>query len=153
VPFPISGGCQCARIRYLLLRDPITVYACHCTDCQTATGSSYALSMYVVADDVEITSGAVTATDFSLPDGRSRQFFGCTECATVLWVAPEQLPTVLCLQPGNLDDTTWFYPVGHIWVRSAQPWVRLAPSALCFDTQPDDPGELVRAWKERDKTR
>lgn len=150
MPFPVSGGCQCTRVRYALIRDPITVYACHCSDCQTATGSSFALSMYVPADGVEVGPVQPTGWEFNLPDGRKRNFVGCPDCATILWVVPSRFPELLCLQPGNLDDTSWFQPVAHIWVRSAQPWVRLDPGVLCYDTQPENPGALVRAWRERD---
>ena len=40
-----EGGCQCGAIRYRLLRAPVALYACHCSDCQKQ--SSSALSKHV----------------------------------------------------------------------------------------------------------
>ena len=40
-----DGGCFCGEIRYRFVGDPLTLYACHCTDCQRETGASFVLSM------------------------------------------------------------------------------------------------------------
>ena len=40
------------------------------------------------------------------------------------------------LKAGSLDDTSWLKPAGHIWIRSAQEWVKL--EGLIYQTQPDD---------------
>ena len=37
----IEGGCHCGNITYRAEVDPNTVGICHCTDCQTLTGSAY----------------------------------------------------------------------------------------------------------------
>jgi hypothetical protein len=63
--------------------------------------------------------------------------------------APLQFPTLLNLQPGTCDDTSWLQPVGHIWTRSAQRWFVLPDGVLRYEAQPDDILPLVRAWKSR----
>ena len=35
---PLSGGCQCGRIRYLAQVEDFDAYLCHCRMCQRATG-------------------------------------------------------------------------------------------------------------------
>ena len=147
---PQLGGCECAEIRYRLTSDPVTLYACHCTDCQTATGSSFALSMFVTRDSIELLQGEPQLREFDLPDGRKRRAFVCPRCGTQLWSDRRRLPNLLNLQPGTLDDTSWFQPIGHIWTRSAQHWVTIPPDALRYEKQPDDPLPLVQAWKSRD---
>ncbi len=147
--FPQLGGCECAKIRYQLASDPVTVYACHCTDCQTSTGASYALSMYVARDAIKLLRGDPQLREYDLPDGRRRRAFTCVECGASLWSENHTLPELLNLQPGTLDDTSWFRPVGHIWTRSAQPWVTIPPDSLRYEKQADDPLPLVRAWKSR----
>ena len=38
----VDGGCHCGNIRYEVCRvDPATVAICHCTDCQTLSGSAF----------------------------------------------------------------------------------------------------------------
>jgi len=147
--FPQLGGCGCGKVRYRLTSDPVTVYACHCTDCQTATGSSFALSMYVARDAIRLLRGEPQLREFNLSNGRERHMFACVECGSCLWGVPRNFPDLLNLQPGTLDDTSWFRPVAHIWTRSAQPWVTIPPNTLRYEKQPEDPLPLVRAWRSR----
>ena len=145
----LSGGCSCERVRYDLVADPITLYACHCTDCQTETGTSFALSMFAHRDSIVLTRGEPRPSEYLLPDGRERRSQRCPDCNVVLWGNPRRFPELLNLQPGTLDDTTWLRPVGHIWTRSRQPWVAIPADALCYESQPEDILPLVRAWKNR----
>ncbi len=144
-----SGGCGCGSIRYDLLSDPVTVYACHCTDCQTDTGASFTLSMIVNRESVVLTRGEPVLREFSFPDGRVRRPYRCPECDVALWLTPRRSPDLRNLQPGTLDDTSWLEPAGHIWTRSRQPWVVIPPDALCYQKQADDVQPMIRAWKER----
>jgi hypothetical protein len=34
-----EGGCQCGAIRYSIDKQPRLTFACHCTDCQSRSGS------------------------------------------------------------------------------------------------------------------
>jgi hypothetical protein len=146
---PLPGGCVCGAVRYQLTADPVTLYACHCTDCQTATGSSFALSMIVNRDAVALVRGEPELHEFRLDAGRERRGFRCSACDTTLWGAPSRFPNLLNLQPGTLDDTSWLRPAGHIWTRSAQSWFALPEDVLRYEEQPDDMLPLVRAWKSR----
>jgi len=38
----IDGGCHCGYITYTAEIDPDKVGICHCTDCQTLSGSAFA---------------------------------------------------------------------------------------------------------------
>ena len=42
---PLTGGCQCGKIRYEITGAPQLVYTCHCTDCQRITGSAFSLGI------------------------------------------------------------------------------------------------------------
>ena len=44
---PMTGGCACGAIRYELTSFPLLLYTCNCTNCQTASGSAFALNMPV----------------------------------------------------------------------------------------------------------
>lgn len=148
--FPMPGGCLCGDVRYELLEDPVTLYACHCTDCQTQSGASFALSMVVRAEGVRLLRGEPAAYDVTLEDGRRKRGRLCARCGTRL-LAISSASGLTVLEPGTLDDTSWLRPVGHIWTRSAQPWLQLPEGVLRFEEGPDDEGKLamVRAWKAR----
>jgi hypothetical protein len=49
------------------------------------------------------------------------------------------------VRSGTLDDTSWVEPVGDIWTKSAQPWVKFG--ALTAEGQPKDYGPFVAAYR------
>jgi len=148
MPAPYHGGCLCDLIRYRLTDEPLTLYVCHCTDCQRRTGSAFALSMVVLKSALELLQGDPRAYAVT---SRGVQRLGkfCAECSTRLWGEPLKFPQVVVVQPGTLDDTTWLHPIGHIWTRSAQPWVSIPKDTVNFEGQPDDPMVLINAWRDR----
>jgi hypothetical protein len=148
---PQRGGCLCGDVRYRLTDEPLTLYACHCTDCQRQTGTSFVLSMFVKRAALELERGELREYSLEMPDGRPKNGRFCGRCSTRLWGEPARFPELAVLRPGTLDDTSWVHPIGHIWTRSAQPWIRLPAESLRFEGQPDAEGvaALVRAWKER----
>jgi hypothetical protein len=150
IAFPQHGGCLCGDIRYHLLEDPVTLYACHCMDCQRQSGASFTLSMVVRSEALQLVRGHTQEYSLNLADGRRKRSNFCGRCSTRLW-GPSRRPGLAILEAGTLDDTSWFRPVGHIWTRSAQPWVHIPNDVLNISEQPHEEEivALVRAWKER----
>ena len=54
---PYTGGCQCGAIRYEIAAKPITLYACHCTDCQKQSASAFGMTFRIHGDALKITAG------------------------------------------------------------------------------------------------
>ena len=54
---PMTGGCACGAIRYEITSFPLLLYSCHCTDCQTISGSAFALNMPVATQGFRIVTG------------------------------------------------------------------------------------------------
>jgi hypothetical protein len=146
---PTEGGCLCEAVRYRLMAEPLTLYACHCTDCQVISGSAFRMSMPVTRASIEITRGQPERVEYAAAGARPKRASRCGACSTWLWGEPARAPQLLILRPSTLDDRSWLDPVAHIWVRSAQPWVRIPEGALVFESQPPDELELVRAWKAK----
>ena len=144
---PYSGQCLCGAIKYRVLREPLTLYACHCTDCQRRTGSAFALSMIVRPEDVELLAGQTTGYSATLSNGRTKCGQMCAACGTRLWGTPVKYAGIFIVQPGTLDQPCQLAPVAHLWVSEAQPWIKLPPGVPIFETQPSDPRELTRLWK------
>jgi hypothetical protein len=44
---PQTGGCQCGKVRYEITQEPLSVYTCHCLDCQKLTSSAFSLGVVV----------------------------------------------------------------------------------------------------------
>ena len=144
-----QGSCQCGAVRYQFNGEPLTCYACHCTDCQTSSGSAFNLSMIANRDDLEIIKGEVAVNSVDL-NGMDVQRYHCGHCGTGFWYAADEYPGIVAIKPGTFDDTSWFKPVAHLWMRSAQPWVILDDVSAKYEKQPEI-GELIELWLKQNK--
>jgi len=71
----------------------------------------------------------------------------CAKCGSRLFHEPRANTKITIVKAGNLDDTSWLFPVGHIWTRSAQPWVAIPPDGANCDVQPPNFGNIIEAWR------
>lgn len=129
-----EGGCQCGAVRYRITGAPLTLYACHCTDCQKQASSAFGLSLWVRQSDFQFSSGEPKLWQVTADSGRQKICAFCPDCGSRIYHAFSGDPDVLSVKAGSLDDTSWLRPVGHIWTRSAQPWVSfegVAPELVC----------------------
>ena len=145
----LEGGCQCGAIRYRVTGPPLTLYACHCTECQKQSASAFGLSLWVERSDLEIVTGEPHHWERLADSGNTTRCAFCPDCGSRLYHAPSDDPGIYSLKGGSLDDISSLTPVGHIWVRSKQPWVDLAclPGDLVFETEPPDFEPFKRRWK------
>jgi hypothetical protein len=146
MPQPYVGRCVCGAVRYRVTGEPLTLYACHCTDCQGLSGSAFRLSMPILRDTLQVTQGRPEEFQYTPIGASPKRGRRCPACSTWLWGEPERMPQVVILRPSTLEDRSWLDPVAHIWVRSKQPWVRIPAGTLTFEGQPPDELALVRAW-------
>jgi hypothetical protein len=54
---PLTGGCQCGKLRYELSEAPRLVYCCHCTSCQKITASAFSITVIVIEEAFHLTAG------------------------------------------------------------------------------------------------
>lgn len=147
--FPVEGGCQCGAVRYRLTAPPLSVYRCHCKDCQRFSGTTHSMSMVVRAETLELMSGAPAVYEKRADSGRVAQMHGCPVCGTRLWNASQAAPQTLVLKPGTLDEMGWAEPVGNIWTASKAPWIEIAADEPNYFGQPPNREALIAAWQAR----
>ena len=140
---PLTGGCQCGAVRYEIRAQPLTVYACHCTECQRQSASAFSLSLVVARDAVVIIAGTPKQWRRVIEGTRAIGCVFCGECGVRLLHNPERNPQV------SIDDTSWLEPVGHVWTRSAQSWFEIPDDGVNYDGQPPDQSRLIEAWRAR----
>jgi hypothetical protein len=150
---PYLGNCLCGQVTFQLTAEPLTYYACHCTDCQRRTGGAMRLAMWVSRSSLQVLSGEPALLEFEIRPGRQRRAKACAKCDTRLWAEPADRPSLAVLLPGVLQNVSHFEPVAHLWVKSALPWVGIPSGVAKFDTQPNDPKELIRLWRAATSSR
>ena len=148
----LQGGCHCGAIRYEVTAPPLGVYACHCTDCQKQSASAFALAAPVPRTAFCLTTGSPACWSRTSPSGVTVLSWFCRNCACRIYGERDGRPRVINIRAGSLDDTTWIASVGHLWTRSAQPWLHIEPDALAHETQPEDFRAFIAAWKQTSAT-
>ncbi|WP_425409602.1 GFA family protein [Hyphococcus sp.] len=147
VALPLAGGCQCGALRYELSAPPLMLYACHCTNCQKQTGGAFVLSTGIVENALAFTQGEPARFEWVSDAGNQRYGLFCGACGGR--IANGQTPSigVLSLRAGTFDNTSWVRPAAHIWVKSAQSWVRFQDDDLLYDEQPTDYAPIVERFR------
>ncbi len=144
---PLTGGCSCAAIRYEIASFPLLLYSCHCTNCQTASGSAFALNMPVMTRDFHILRGMPKSWHHTSPTGAAVISWFCSECGARLYGDRAGRAEIVNVRAGTLDDTSWLVPAAHIFTRSAQPWMQPAAGAQCHELGFADFQQAARAWR------
>ncbi len=136
MPAPYQGGCQCGGIRYEVSDEPRQVVACHCTECQTQSGSAFGMTMVVAAAAFSITKGEPRFYRSTSSTGRAKLGAFCPDCGTRIYHQPEWRKGTISVKPGTLDETGWLRPNIHLWTRSKQGWVTIPEGVESYEKQP-----------------
>src|SRR3954467_14498710 len=107
---PLTGGCACGAIRYEIGSFPLLLYACNCTDCQTRSGSAFALNMPVAAGGFRILQGAPKPWRYLSPKGTPVVSWFCGDCGARLYGERAGRAEIVNVRAGTLDDTSWLGP-------------------------------------------
>ena len=134
----LTGGCLCGAVRYTLREGTrLKPYACHCSDCQTRTGSAFSEHMLFVKADLDI-AGELDFGEFEQPSGAHSRIYGCARCKARIYAVNDSRQGMASLRCGTLDNSSDLVPAAHVWVKSKQPWIGLPDDAKTMDEQPRD---------------
>ncbi len=140
----LTGGCLCRAVRYTL-RDGFRLnpYACHCTDCQSRTGSAFSEHMLFALAALEI-DGELDVGEFVQPSGAQSRIYGCARCKARIYAVNSTAEGMASLRCGTLDTSPDLQIRHHVWIGSKQAWISLPDDAKTMDEQP----RTVQAWVE-----
>jgi hypothetical protein len=141
---PLKGSCQCGAITLTVNAPPLLTYACFCTSCQKRTGSAFSMGLILPVEALEV-SGELTPWSRQSDEGRINTRYSCADCGNIIYGVDNSGMNLAKLQAGLLEDTSGVEPEVYLFARSKQPWVTLPARAQPFETQPDDPMELLQA--------
>jgi len=142
---PLRGECLCGAIRYEISREPLSVYVCHCPDCQGGTGSAFSIGIFVPDEAFRETGGETRSVFGGVTlSGRVKSRRVCPDCGTWVYGDPrthaQYSGMVRAVRAGTLDDTSWLRPTAHLFIRNAQPWIILPEGVKRYETQPHNAG-------------
>jgi len=121
----VDGACACGAIRIEAEADPEKTQICHCTDCQTATGTAFRISLPVSGATLKISGKPATYVKTTAESGRPRVQAFCGNCGTPVYsTSPgEGVQPSYVLRVGILRQRDQLTPRRQIWWRSSRHWV------------------------------
>ena len=120
----VQGGCHCGYITYETEIDPDAVRICHCTDCQTLTGSAFRVNVPAVKSGFKLLTGKPKTYVKTAESGTKRAHGFCPECGTPIYsTANVSDPDSFGLRVGTIRQRAELPPKKQGWCRSAQDWV------------------------------
>ncbi len=118
----VHGSCHCGQITFEADIDPGTVRICHCTDCQTLTGSAYRVTVPAPAGSFVLRSGSPRVYVKTAESGNQRAQAFCPNCGTPIYATEPDEPRIYGIRVGTLRQRAELAPMQQIWYRSALPW-------------------------------
>ena len=120
----VDGQCHCGFITYEAEVDPEKVAVCHCTDCQTLTGSAFRIFARSQEGGFRLLSGDPKIYVKTGESGSRRLHAFCPECGSPIYSTKEgDGPKVYSIRVGATRQRHELVPRQQIWCRSAQPWI------------------------------
>src|SRR5881227_204249 len=131
----IEGGCHCGNITYEAMVNPEHVGICHCTDCQTLSGSAFRTGVFAPKEGFRLLTGTPKIYVKTAESGAKRAQAFCPECGTAIYAAAVTDPQIFNIRIGTARQRAELRPKSQGWCRSARDWVMDLHSIKQFDKQ------------------
>jgi len=118
-----EGSCLCGAIKYSCASEPVFSAVCHCSACQKATGSAFAVVVGFKKDDFTVSGDTLTTYRHSGDSGTisTRRF--CSQCGSGIFAENPLRPGMVTVRGGTLNDRSALKPSAQVYWRDHQKWV------------------------------
>ena len=96
---------------------------CHCTDCQTLSGTAFRVNIPAPAEHFVLLSGTPKTYIKTAESGNKRLHAFCGNCGTPIYACAVENPQSYGLRIGAITQRAAFSPKRQGWRRSALHWV------------------------------
>jgi len=128
-----EGSCLCGAVRYTVKDEPQATVICHCTHCQKASGSAFSVNLLVREADYEQTGETKFLVDIGDSGTPSYRHF-CGNCGSPVLTKASNLPGIVLVKAGTLDDKAGIRPRAEIYTDCAVAW-HVSPEGTSRFTQ------------------
>jgi len=133
----VEGQCHCGAISYEAEVEPGTIGICHCSDCQTLTGSAFRANILAPAEHFRIIKGEPRRYVKTADSGTRRVHAFCGDCSSPIYACAVDNPPTYSLRVGALRQRRELgRPARQIWTKRRLPWVPAIHGVPEFDGQP-----------------
>ena len=117
---------MCGFLTFEAEADPEKVSICHCTDCQSSTGSAFRTNVPVPGNTFKMLSGTPTIyIKTTAESGNPRAQAFCPRCGSPIYstTSGDGPKASYVVRVGVLRERGELAPKKQNWMRSARPWV------------------------------
>ena len=130
----VSGGCLCGKIRFEVPAEPMIQVLCHCTDCQTVSGSAFYTAYLVPLDQLKAVSGEPGRFEVIAQSGHVNARCFCWDCGSRVWAELEGGRA--SVNGMALDDRSHFKPDANHRLETAPAWCAINEELQHIPGQP-----------------
>lgn len=121
----VDGQCHCGDLAFEIEIDPGRVTICHCSDCQSMSGSAYRVNVYADGNDFRLLKGEPAIYERKADSGRTRVHAFCRRCGGQIYSAGTgETANAFSIRTGTLRQRDRLQPSRQIWCRSAMEWAQ-----------------------------
>ncbi|MGE0045447.1 MAG: GFA family protein [Hyphomonadaceae bacterium] len=117
----MTGGCNCGMVRYTTEASPMFAGQCYCEDCRRTSGAVRSAIVAVPEPAVEFTGEVKRFTKASDHESEITRAF-CPNCGSSLYSMSSNMPGVMMLKIGSLDDVEAVQPAIVVYASRAPSW-------------------------------
>lgn len=114
-----TGQCLCGGVRFTLEGELEAVQICHCRQCRRAQGTPFASNIPVSTAALSL-QGESLLSAFESSPGKQRVF--CSRCGSPVYSRRSDLPGVVRLRAGLINEPLRNGPVAHFYTASKCNW-------------------------------
>lgn len=115
------GGCGCGALRYEIAAEPFQSNDCHCRQCQKDSGTGHG-SYMAFPLSAAVLSGEAKSFDFTGDLGTVKRRVFCPTCGTPVYMLFPQMPDLIVIRAGTLDEPERYRPQVVFWTETARSW-------------------------------
>lgn len=119
-----TASCLCGGIEFKIKQSIDQIFVCHCKQCQKAQGSAFVAISIIETQNLEMIKGDHLIGEYSATAGKKRVF--CSQCASPLYSARDDLPNVVRLRIGIINEALDAKIYSQAFTRYKANWFNIA---------------------------
>ena len=125
---PLTGGCLCGAVRYVVEAPVERLAVCYCTDCQRATSAGGSINAVVPASAFRLTKGRTKVFSKTADSGHTLDRHFCGDCGSWLFNPMGGDQDRIVLKAGAFDRHDGMAVGLNLWTRSRPAWALIDES-------------------------
>jgi hypothetical protein len=126
---PLTGGCNCGAVRYVVAAPLLRASYCHCKRCQRRTGTAASVQAHPAPGSFRIVAGHEKLRMWKPPEGAGEKWF-CGDCGSAIFGSNPTHPDSIGIRLGTFDDDPGIRPTVRQFVAYAAKWETLPDDGL-----------------------